>query len=354
MDDCDIEPTPNDPEFDPYECESTYALWAFKEEGEPVKFLEASLVENPDCPSGYSFCWRTLSLCDRTGKLVDRFGGDIGDVSRADYIADTVLPGGAVSSQVEDDSLPNLPYSIAESTEAVPAFYRIDNPAMPDDPLTRDMLADALQSVENSHRSAAMDALLCNRHGMDVAKRALIASAVRGMQSSGELFDMMSRAVGLIRATEGSAAGVGDYALAQSLLSTGLHHMQNRCFDTVTRDPADTRFMDTSKVTKLFAEELERDTGLALDAALKGKHARHYSRDAYALIFTEADLDEYAELIDLDCPDLDAKQRREVAATAVREWCRDHAMDGFSVFFHDYAKEYARSAAEKQAGGIRH
>ena len=35
---------------------------------------------------------------------------------------------------------------------------------MPDDPLTRDMLADALQSVENSHRSAAMDALLCNRH----------------------------------------------------------------------------------------------------------------------------------------------------------------------------------------------
>ena len=218
MDDCDIEPTPNDPEFDPYECESTYALWAFKEEGEPVKFLEASLVENPDCPSGYSFCWRTLSLCDRTGKLVDRFGGDIGDVSRADYIADTVLPGGAVSSQVEDDSLPNLPYSIAESTEAVPAFYRIDNPAMPDDPLTRDMLADALQSVENSHRSAAMDALLCNRHGMDVAKQALIASAARGMQSSGELFDMMSRAVGLIRATEGSAAGVGDYALAQSLL----------------------------------------------------------------------------------------------------------------------------------------
>lgn len=283
MDDRDIEPTPNDPEFDPYECESTYALWAFKEEGEPVKFLEASLVENPDCPSGYSFCWRTLSLCDRTGKI-----------------------------------------------------------------------ADALQSVENSHRSAAMDALLCNRHGMDVAKQALIASAARGMQSSGELFDMMSRAVGLIRATEGSAAGVGDYALAQSLLSTGLHHMQNRCFDTVTRDPADTRFMDTSKVTKLFAEELGRDTGLALDAALKGKHARHYSRDAYALIFTEADLDEYAELIDLDCPDLDAKQRRDLAATAVREWCRDHAMDGFSVFFRDYAKEHARSAAEKQVGGIRH
>lgn len=280
MDDYDIELTPNDPEFGPDECESAYALWAFKEDGEPVKFLEASLVEDPDYPSGYSFSWRSLS-CDRTGKLVEGEGGVIGDVSRADYVADMVLPGGAVFSQVEDEYLPNLPYSfeegdlddtarksaaeairgailplplsIAESTEAVPAFYRIDNPAMPDDPLTRDMLADALQSVENSHRSAAMDALLCNRHGMDVAKQALIASAARGMQSSGELFDMMSRAVGSIRATESSAAGVGDYAL----------------------------------------------------------------------IFTEADLDEYAELIDLDCPDLDAKQRREVAATAVREWCRD-------------------------------
>lgn len=381
MDDYDIELTPNDPEFGPDECESAYALWAFKEDGEPVKFLEASLVEDPDYPSGYSFSWRSLS-CDRTGKLVEGEGGVIGDVSRADYVADMVLPGGAVFSQVEDEYLPNLPYSfekdslsdsarksaaeairgailslplsVPETTEAIPAFYRLDNPAMPDDPLTRDMLADALQSVENYHRGGAIDALLCNRDGMSVAKQALIVSAAKGLRSNSGLFDAMSRAVGLIRATEGSAAGVGDYALAQSLLSTGLHHMQNRCFDTVTRDPADTRFMDTSKVTKLFAEELERDTGLALDAALKGKHARHYSRDAYALIFTEADLDEYAELIDLDCPDLDAKQRREVAATAVREWCRDHAMDGFSVFFHDYAKEYARSAAEKQVGGIRH
>lgn len=371
MDDYDIELTPNDPEFGPDECESAYALWAFKEDGEPVKFLEASLVEDPDYPSGYSFSWRSLS-CDRTGKLVEGEGGVIGDVSRADYVADMVLPGGAVFSQVEDEYLPNLPYSfeegdlddtarksaaeairgailslplsIAESTEAVPAFYRIDNPAMPDDPLTRDMLADALQSVENSHRSAAMDALLCNRHGMDVAKQALIASAARGMQSSGELFDMMSRAVGSIRATESSAAGVGDYALAQSLLSTGLHHMQNRCFDTVTRDPADTRFMDTSKVTKLFAEELERDTGLALDAALKGKHARHYSRDAYALIFTEADLDEYAELIDLDCPDLDAKQRCASGA-ATTPWTASASSSTITRRSMRAARPKSRSAA---------
>lgn len=228
MDDYDIELTPNDPEFGPDECESAYALWAFKEDGEPVKFLEASLVEDPDYPSGYSFSWRSLS-CDRTGKLVEGEGGVIGDVSRADYVADMVLPGGAVFSQVEDEYLPSLPYSfekdslsdsarksaaeairgailslplsVPETTEAIPAFYRLDNPAMPDDPLTRDMLADALQSVENYHRGGAIDALLCNRDGMSVAKQALIVSAAKGLRSNSGLFDAMSRAVGLIRAT---------------------------------------------------------------------------------------------------------------------------------------------------------
>ncbi len=208
MDDYDIELTPNDPEFGPDECESAYALWAFKEDGEPVKFLEASLVEDPDYPSGYSFSWRSLS-CDRTGKLVEGEGGVIGDVSRADYVADMVLPGGAVFSQVEDEYLPSLPYSfekdslsdsarksaaeairgailslplsVPETTEAIPAFYRLDNPAMPDDPLTRDMLADALQSVENYHRGGAIDALLCNRDGMSVAKQALIVSDYDGL-----------------------------------------------------------------------------------------------------------------------------------------------------------------------------
>lgn len=310
MDDYDIELTPNDPEFGPDECESAYALWAFKEDGEPVKFLEASLVEDPDYPSGYSFSWRSLS-CDRTGKLVEGEGGVIGDVSRADYVADMVLPGGAVFSQVEDEYLPSLPYSfekdslsdsarksaaeaicgailslplsVPETTEAIPAFYRLDNPAMPDDPLTRDMLADALQSVENYHRGGAIDALLCNRDGMSVAKQALIVSAAKGLRSNSGLFDAMSRAVGLIRATEGSAAGVSDCALAQSLLITRFHHMQNRCFDTVSRGLGDVRYMDTSKAVKIFAEELTRDTGLALDAALKGKYAMRYGRDVDAL-----------------------------------------------------------------------
>ena len=301
MDDYDIELTPNDPEFGPDECESAYALWAFKEDGEPVKFLEASLVEDPDYPSGYSFSWRSLS-CDRTGKLVEGEGGVIGDVSRADYVADMVLPGGAVFSQVEDEYLPSLlysfekdslsdsarksaaeairgailslPLSVPETTEAIPAFYRLDNPAMP-----------------------------------------------------------------VIRATEGSAAGVSDCALAQSLLIIGFHHMQNRCFDTVSRGLGDVRYMDTSKAVKIFAEELTRDTGLALDAALKGKYAMRYGRDVDALIFTDADIDEYAELLGNCCADLDPEQRSKAAADAVREWCRDHAMDGFSDFLYDYQPE---------------
>lgn len=323
-------------------------------------------------PSAAAAC-RCVSLCDGTGKLVESEIGDIGDVSRADDIADMVLPGGAVFSHVEDEYLPDLPYSfekdnlsdsarksaaeairgailslplsIPETTEAIPAFYRLDNPAMPDDPLTRDMLADALLSVENYHRGGAIDALLCNRDGMSVAKQALIVSAANGLRSNSGLYDAMSRTVGLIRATEGSAAGVSDYALAQCLLITGFHHMQNRCFDTFSRGPADTRFMDASKVVKLFAEEIRRDTGLTLDAALKGKYAGHYSRDAYALIFTEADIDEYAELLGGGCADLDPEQRPKAAADAVREWCRDHAMDGFSDFLYDYQPEQVKGMA---------
>ena len=38
MDDYEPWLTPCDPDFDPEKCESAYALWAVKEEGEPVKF----------------------------------------------------------------------------------------------------------------------------------------------------------------------------------------------------------------------------------------------------------------------------------------------------------------------------
>ena len=38
MDDYEPWLTPCDPDFDPEKCESAYALWAVKEEGEPLKF----------------------------------------------------------------------------------------------------------------------------------------------------------------------------------------------------------------------------------------------------------------------------------------------------------------------------
>lgn len=62
MDDYEPWLTPCDPDFDPEKCESAYALWAVKEEGEPVKFLEASITDNLDYPSGYWFFWRTISV----------------------------------------------------------------------------------------------------------------------------------------------------------------------------------------------------------------------------------------------------------------------------------------------------
>ena len=96
MDDYEPWLTPCDPDFDPEKCESAYALWAVKEEGEPVKFLEASITDNLDYPSGYWFFWRTISFSEETGRLIEGEWGGAGDICRADYVADMVLPGGAV------------------------------------------------------------------------------------------------------------------------------------------------------------------------------------------------------------------------------------------------------------------
>ena len=76
MDDYEPWLTPCDPDFDPEKCESAYALWAVKEEGEPVKFLEASITDNLDYPSGYWFFWRTISFSEETGRLIEGGRGD--------------------------------------------------------------------------------------------------------------------------------------------------------------------------------------------------------------------------------------------------------------------------------------
>lgn len=82
MDDYEPWLTPCDPDFDPEKCESAYALWAVKEEGEPVKFLEASITDNLDYPSGYWFFWRTISYTVLDGDsefwaLMNRGNGEL-------------------------------------------------------------------------------------------------------------------------------------------------------------------------------------------------------------------------------------------------------------------------------------
>lgn len=92
MDDYEPWLTPCDPDFDPEKCESAYALWAVKEEGEPVKFLEANITDNLDYPSGYWFFWRTISFSEETGRLIEGEWGGAGDICRADYVADMCSP----------------------------------------------------------------------------------------------------------------------------------------------------------------------------------------------------------------------------------------------------------------------
>lgn len=82
MDDYEPWLTPCDPDFDPEKCESAYALRAVKEEGEPVKFLEASITDNLDYPSGYWFFWRTISFSEETGRLIEGEWGGAGDIPR--------------------------------------------------------------------------------------------------------------------------------------------------------------------------------------------------------------------------------------------------------------------------------
>lgn len=58
MDDYDIELTPNDPEFGPDECESAYALWAFKEDGELLSCFDFNRFGEIAVNNGY------VDLCE--------------------------------------------------------------------------------------------------------------------------------------------------------------------------------------------------------------------------------------------------------------------------------------------------
>lgn len=236
MDDYEPWLTPCDPDFDPEKCESAYALWAVKEEGEPVKFLEASITDNLDYPSGYWFFWRTISFSEETGRLIEGEWGGAGDICRADYVADMVLPGGAVFARVQgelDDGIPfdwevrrplddcaktraaeairagilALPLSASASIEAIPSPYKIDVSIVHGGTLTHDMARNLLVSAEHYYRDSALCGLLDNWNGLAVAQRALLVQAAKSMRedSPDEAFASLSRAIALIRATDGHA-----------------------------------------------------------------------------------------------------------------------------------------------------
>lgn len=236
MDDYEPWLTPCDLDFDPEKCESAYALWAVKEEGEPVKFLEASITDNLDYPSGYWFFWRTISFSEETGRLIEGEWGGAGDICRADYVADMVLPGGAVFARVQgelDDGIPfdwevrrplddcaktraaeairagilALPLSASASIEAIPSPYKIDVPIVHGGTLTHDMARNLLVSAEHYYRDSALCGLLDNWNGLAVAQRALLVQATKSMRedSPDEVFASLSRAIALIRATDAPA-----------------------------------------------------------------------------------------------------------------------------------------------------
>ena len=275
MDDYEPWLTPCDPDFDPEKCESAYALWAVKEEGEPVKFLEASITDNLDYPSGYWFFWRAISFSEETGRLIEGEWGGAGDICRADYVADMVLPGGAVFARVQ-----------GELDDGIPFDWEVRRP-----------LDDC--------------------------------------------------------ATDERAGDVSDHTLAHNLLISGFEEMERDNTKLISRQISEGR-LDIGEIARAFVGAMGRKTGAALDAALEGKHAGCYSRDVDALVFTDDDIDDYANMIEHGRPDLDFIQCREIASQAVTDWNDGHAMDGFTEFLYDYANEHAPAESVKQGGGIRH
>lgn len=384
MDDYEPWLTPCDPDFDPEKCESAYALWAVKEEGEPVKFLEASITDNLDYPSGYWFFWRTISFSEETGRLIEGEWGGAGDICRADYVADMVLPGGAVFARVQgelDDGIPfdwevrrplddcaktraaeairagilALPLSASASIEAIPSPYKIDVSIVNGGTLTHDMARNLLVSAEHYYRDSALCGLLDNWNGLAVAQRALLVQATKSMRedSPDEAFASLSRAIALIRATDERAGDVSDHTLAHNLLISGFEEMERDNTKLISRQISEGR-LDIGEIARAFVGAMGRKTGAALDAALEGKHAGCYSRDVDALVFTDDDIDDYANMIEHGRPDLDFIQCREIASQAVTDWNNGHAMDGFTEFLYDYANEHAPAKSVKQGGGIRH
>ena len=295
-----------------------------------------------------------------------------------------VLPGGAVFARAQgelDDGIPfdwevrrplddcaktraaeaicagilALPLSASASIEALPSPYKIDVPIVHGGTLTHDMARNLLVSTEHYYRDSALCGLLDNWNGLAVAQRALLVQAAKSMRedSPDEAFASLSRAIALIRATDERAGDVSDHTLAHNLLISGFEEMERDNTRLISRQISEGR-LDIGEIARAFVGAMGRKTGAALDAALEGKHAGCYSRDVDALVFTDDDIDDYANMIEHGRPDLDFIQCREIASQAVTDWNDGHAMDGFTEFLYDYANEHAPAESVKQGGGIRY
>lgn len=217
------------------------------------------------------------------------------------------------------------------------------------------MARNLLVSTEHYYRDSALCGLLDNWNGLAVAQRALLVQAAKSMRedSPDEAFASLSRAIALIRATDERAGDVSDHTLAHNLLISGFEEMERDNTRLISRQISEGR-LDIGEIARAFVGAMGRKTGAALDAALEGKHAGCYSRDVDALVFTDDDIDDYANMIEHGRPDLDFIQCREIASQAVTDWNDGHAMDGFTEFLYDYANEHAPAESVKQGGGIRY
>lgn len=224
-------------------------------------------------------------------------------------------------------------------------MYKLDfdqNPTHtdPDAPLTPGAYRDAMQSVENYFRGAALDCLLGGARLEDAAKMILLASEAETLKNDpvpeNGMFEITKGRVRDLRDGDTRAERAGDFVLVQNAFIGSLEAIGNQSL---------------MQVCQVFADDLALtetcdnvDLPAALESALAGKHLAPYSRDADALVFTDADLDEYAGLLGDGCAGLDPEQRHEAAAAAVREWSDGHAMDGFADFLSDYRFEPVNGA----------
>lgn len=294
--------TCSDPDFNWVHCLCDSATWVVKEPGKPIGFFYSRLFDDALSPSGLGFAVDAFRI-DEDGTLDDFYSDILWDYGAADELI-AAYPN-KFNCAVRCDGL--NPYDIPTSW-----------------------------SQDKGERYRARDTVLA---AVDML--------------TDEAFASLSRAIALIRATDERAGDVSDHTLAHNLLISGFEEMERDNTKLISRQISEGR-LDIGEIARAFVGAMGRKTGAALDAALEGKHAECYSRDVDALVFTDDDIDDYANMIEHGRPDLDFIQCREIASQAVTDWNDGHAMDGFTEFLYDYANEHAPAESVKQGGGIRH